>query len=102
MKNIVFIYGNTCSGKSTLAKKLQNCMQYNYISFGDEIRKEIENANKRFVRQKGGEKKDSGHNLAVEMKSKIKEGGKNEKDVSCYKRNHVFFWYGWNSPCRLC
>lgn len=40
MKTLL-LYGNTCTGKSTLGMALQNKLGYNYISFGDLKREEI-------------------------------------------------------------
>jgi adenylate kinase family enzyme len=40
---IFFIYGNTCSGQSTIGMKMKSELGFHYISFGDLKRKEIMN-----------------------------------------------------------
>ena len=42
-RNAVIIYGNTCSGKSTLGKKIEKEIGIKYVSFGDLKRLEIIN-----------------------------------------------------------
>ena len=55
---IFFLYGNTCSGQSTLGMKLEAELGFNYISFGDLKRIEITN----------------GTDIGEELKCRIKNG----------------------------
>lgn len=43
MKQTILIFGNTCTGKSSLGKELELKLSYPYISFGDIKRLEIKN-----------------------------------------------------------